>query len=119
VLLADEYRYGDMNRQFHSLIVQGSGSKVVAEAIERNGRIPFAAAHAIAFDKIDLPRMYDHLLYSHRQHHAIVQALENGESSRVAALMVEHAHGAKISINLTRVGLRSAAETAEIGALER
>ncbi|MFZ0145137.1 MAG: FCD domain-containing protein, partial [Candidatus Sulfotelmatobacter sp.] len=113
-----EARYGEMNRQFHRLIVQGSGSKVVTEAIERNGRIPFAAAHAIAFDKIDLPRMYDHLLYSHRQHHAIVQALENGESSRVAALMVEHALGAKISINLSRAGLRSVEASPEISALD-
>jgi GntR family transcriptional regulator of vanillate catabolism len=119
VMPADEARYGDMNKQFHSLIVQGSGSRVVAEAIERNGRIPFAAAHAIAFDKIDLPRMYDHLLYSHHQHHAIVQALENGESSRVASLMVEHAYGAKISINLSRVGLRPVGETAEISDLNR
>ena len=119
LLLADEACYGDMNKQFHSLIVQGSGSKVVAEALERNGRIPFAAAHAIAFDKIDLPRMYDHLLYSHRQHHAIVQALENGESSRVAALMVEHAHGAKVSINLSRVGLRPVGEPSVISSLDR
>lgn len=119
LVLADEARYGDMNRQFHSLIVEGSGSKVVAEALERNGRIPFAAAHAIAFDKIDLPRMYNHLLYSHGQHHSIVQALENGESSRVAALMVEHAHGAKVSINLSRVGSRLAGQTTEIAALDR
>jgi len=119
VVLADEARYGDMNKQFHSLIVLGSGSKVVAEALERNGRIPFAAAHAIAFDKIDLPRMYDQLLYSHRQHHDIVQALENGESSRVAALMVEHAHGAKISINLSRSGLRTPGQTAEVSDTDR
>ena len=33
---ADEARYGEMNRQFHTLIVQGAGSKVVAEAIARN-----------------------------------------------------------------------------------
>jgi len=117
--LADEARYGDMNKQFHSLIVQGSGSKVVAAAVDRNGRIPFAAAHAIAFDKIDLPRMYDHLLYSHRQHHAIVQALESGESSRVAALMVEHAHGAKVSINLSRAGLRPVGQTADLSDPDR
>src|SRR3974377_322232 len=53
---SDEARYGDMNTQFHGLIVQGAGSKVVAEAIERNGRIPFAAAHAIAFNRRHLPR---------------------------------------------------------------
>ena len=110
---SDEARYGDMNKQFHSLIVQGAGSKVVAEAIERNGRIPFAAAHAIAFDRIDLPRMYESLKYYHRQHHAIVQALENGEGARVAALMFEHASGAKESINMTRALLRAGAANAE------
>jgi GntR family transcriptional regulator of vanillate catabolism len=110
---SDEARYGEMNKQFHSLIVQGAGSKVVAEAIERNGRIPFAAAHAIAFDRVDLSRMYESLKYYHRQHHAIVQALENGEGARVAALMFEHASGAKESINMTRTSSRSGAANAE------
>ena len=106
LVMADEARYADMNKQFHSLIVQGAGSKVVADAIERNGRIPFAAAHAIAFDSVDLPRMYDSLRYYHRQHHAIVQALEFGEGARVAALMFEHASGAKESINMMRTASR-------------
>jgi GntR family transcriptional regulator, vanillate catabolism transcriptional regulator len=110
---SDEARYGDMNKQFHSLIVEGAGSKVVAEAIERNGRIPFAAAHAIAFDRVDLPRMYESLKYYNRQHHAIVQALENGEGARVAALMFEHASGAKESINMTRTSSRSGVANAD------
>lgn len=97
----DEARYGDMNRNFHSLIIQGAGSKVVADAIERNSRIPFAAAHAIAFDKVNLPRMHDMLWSAHHQHHAIVQALENGEGARVAALMFEHAYETKASINMS------------------
>ena len=104
---SDEDRYGDMNKQFHSLIVHGSGSKVIAEAIERNSRIPFAAAHAIAFDRIELRRMYDLLWYAHRQHHAIVQALETGEGERVAALMFEHAYTTKTSINMERKTWRS------------
>jgi len=105
---SDEDRYGDMNKQFHELIVEGSGSKVIAEAIERNSRIPFAAAHAIAFDRVDLSRMYDFLWYAHRQHHAIVQALDAGEGQRVAALMYEHAYGTKVSINMARHIWRSA-----------
>jgi GntR family transcriptional regulator, vanillate catabolism transcriptional regulator len=104
---SDEDRYGDMNKQFHALIIQGAGSKVIAEAIERNGRIPFAAAHAIAFDKVDLHRMFDMLWYAHRQHHAIVQSLETGEGERVAALMFEHAVGTKTSINMERRPWRS------------
>jgi GntR family transcriptional regulator of vanillate catabolism len=116
---SDEARYGDMNRQFHLLIVEGAGSKVVAEAIERNGRIPFAAAHAIAFDRVDLPRMYDSLRYYHRQHHAIVQALENGEGARVAALMFEHASGAKESINMTRTSSRSGTANGDVPTLDQ
>jgi GntR family transcriptional regulator, vanillate catabolism transcriptional regulator len=109
----DEARYGEMNRQFHSLIVEGSGSKVIAEAIAHNDRIPFAAAHAIAFDRFDLPRTYDMLRYAHRQHHAILQALENKEGTRVAALMFEHAYGIRESINLSRAISRAETESGE------
>jgi GntR family transcriptional regulator, vanillate catabolism transcriptional regulator len=108
---ADEARYADMNRQFHSIIVQGTGSKVLAEAIEHNERIPFAAAHAVAFGKADLHSMYDFLRYMHRQHHAIVQALENGEGGRVAALMYEHAYAVRESINVSPATSRRGAET--------
>jgi GntR family transcriptional regulator, vanillate catabolism transcriptional regulator len=97
---SDEERYGDMNKQFHALIIEGSGSKVIADALERNDRIPFAAAYAIAFDRVDLDKMYDSLSAAHREHHAIVQALENGEGARVASLMFEHAYSTKASINL-------------------
>jgi GntR family transcriptional regulator, vanillate catabolism transcriptional regulator len=97
---SDEERYGDMNKQFHALIIEGSGSRVIADALERNDRIPFAAAYAIAFDRVDLDKMYDSLSAAHRQHHAIVQALENGEGARVASLMFEHAYSTKASINL-------------------
>jgi GntR family transcriptional regulator, vanillate catabolism transcriptional regulator len=107
---SDEDRYGEMNKQFHSLIVQGAGSKVVAEAIERNNRVPFAAAHAIAFDRVDLQHMYDFLWYAHRQHHAIVDALEGGQAVRVAALMFEHAYVTKASINIPRKPWRSDTE---------
>jgi GntR family transcriptional regulator, vanillate catabolism transcriptional regulator len=102
LVASDLARYDEMNEQFHSLIVQGAGSKIVAEAIECNSRIPFAAAHAIAFGRVDLIRIYDSLSYAHRQHHAIVRALENGEGTRVAALMLEHAYEAKISVDMGR-----------------
>ncbi len=106
----DEARYGEMNKHFHSLIIQGAGSKVISDALERNNRIPFAAAHAIAFDRADLVRMYDSLSYSHHQHHAIVRALENGEGARLAALMYEHAYETKSSINMSPKTWRSGDE---------
>lgn len=116
---SDEARYGEMNKQFHDLIVQGAGSKVIAEAIERTGRIPFAAAYAIAFDKVNLTGMYEMLRTAHRQHHSIVQALENGEGARVAALMFEHAYLTKASINMSRPAWRPGAEDGDLPSNEK
>ncbi|HXU22067.1 MAG TPA: GntR family transcriptional regulator [Verrucomicrobiae bacterium] len=110
LLESDEARYGEMNKQFHSLIIEGAGSKVIADTIERNDRIPFAAAYAIAFDNVNLPRMYDYLYSAHHQHHLIVQALENGEGGRVAALMYEHAYATKASINMVRKPLAATSD---------
>jgi GntR family transcriptional regulator, vanillate catabolism transcriptional regulator len=117
--ISDEARYGDMNQQFHSILVRGCGSKVIAEAIQHNDRIPFASAHAIAFDRVDLPRMYDLLHYTHRQHHSIVQALENKEGARVAALMFEHACAIRESINMSRAMSRVTAENSDSPAVEK
>src|ERR1700689_1885972 len=32
IVVSDEERYGEMNTKFHTLIIQGAGSKVIAEA---------------------------------------------------------------------------------------
>ena len=86
----DEGLYADMNDRFHKLILTESRSALLAETLERNSRIPFAGPQALAFDKGNLDQMYDMLHYAHRQHHAIVEALERGQSARAEALMREH-----------------------------
>jgi len=97
---SDEGLYAEMNERFHELILKGSGSALLAATIERNSRIPFAGPQALAFDKRNLDEMYDLLKFAHRQHHAIVEALERGQGARAEALMREHANSAKVSINL-------------------
>ena len=96
----DEGRYAEMNSRFHALIVQAAQSPILTTALEKNGRIPFAGAQALAFDKSGLEQMYDMLCFAHRQHHSIVEALESGQSARAEALMREHANTAKQSINI-------------------
>ena len=96
---ADEQRYGEMNGRLHTLIVEGAGSRIVAEALARNDHVPFASARAVAFSR-DLAVLLPVLHYAHRQHHAIVQALENREAARVEALMREHATPVKEALNL-------------------
>ena len=96
---ADEQRYSEMNGRFHALIVEGAGSRILADALARNDHVPFASASAVAFSR-DTAQLLPVLNYAHRQHHAIVQALENRESARAEALMREHATPVKEVLNL-------------------
>jgi GntR family transcriptional regulator of vanillate catabolism len=102
LLEADESRYGELNGRFHGLIVEAAGSRAIADALARNDHVPFAAARAVAFDRLDKVSMFDILRYAHRQHHAIAQALEGGEGARAEALMREHLAPVKESLNLGR-----------------
>ncbi len=95
----DDFAYAEMNARFHALIVEASGSRVIADAIAFNDRVPFAAAKSFAFDKASPAANFAILRYAHRQHHAIVQAIENGEGARVEALLREHTHPVKESLN--------------------
>lgn len=105
---SDEALYAEMNARFHSLILRAAESPILTDALERNSRIPFAGPQALAFDKANLDHMYDLLYYAHRQHHAIVQAFELGQSGRVEDLMREHANTVKQSINLAGLTVSAA-----------
>ena len=101
---SDEALYADMNARFHQLIVREARSSIIEQALERNARIPFAGPQTVAFDKTSLDRMYDKLLYAHRQHYFIVVAIERGEGARVEALMREHTNPVKDNLNLPGIG---------------
>jgi GntR family transcriptional regulator, vanillate catabolism transcriptional regulator len=110
---SDEARYAEMNSRFHALILHAAGSAILTSAFERIARVPFAGPQALAFDRAQLERMFDRLHYAHCQHHSIVGALESGQAGRVDALMREHAHGVKESLNL--VGFHAASGDAVMG----
>ena len=111
---SDEGLYAEMNERFHGSIVQGAGSALLAETLARNSRIPFAGPQALAFDRGNLAQMYEMLHYAHRQHHAIVDALEHGQSARAEALMREHANSVKESINLAAPSLSGGESTGRL-----
>jgi GntR family transcriptional regulator of vanillate catabolism len=99
---SDEFLYAEMNRRFHALIIEGANSPSVTGAVILNSRIPFAAAGAVAFGQSRLQEAYQILCYAHRQHHAIVEALENREGARVEALLREHTAPVKESLDVIR-----------------
>jgi GntR family transcriptional regulator of vanillate catabolism len=97
---SDAALYADMNGRMHGLIVEEARSPMIGQALERISHVPFAAPQALAFDKTNLEYMNRRLVYAHRQHHYIVDALERGEGARVEALMREHVNPVKESLNV-------------------
>ncbi|MCC6246310.1 MAG: GntR family transcriptional regulator [Rubrivivax sp.] len=86
-------RWSALNARFHGAIVRGDGrSHVIADAIARNNHLPFASADSITVQKHHLDRELRKLRMAQMQHRLVVQALEQGESARVEALMREHAN---------------------------
>ena len=84
--------WSELNRDFHSTIVEATGSSVIADAIARNNHLPFASADSIIIDNSLLEREYEKLRFAQLQHELVLDALERGESARVEALMREHAN---------------------------
>jgi GntR family transcriptional regulator of vanillate catabolism len=107
---SDEARYAEMNGRFHELIVVEARSAMIEQNLARNARIPFVAPQALAFDNTGLDHMFPRLMYAHRQHHYVVDALESGEGARAEALMREHINPVKESLNLS--ALRNAPQAA-------
>ncbi|MEM5328424.1 FCD domain-containing protein [Paraburkholderia sp. JHI2823] len=87
-----ETRYAATNGRFHALIVEAAHNLAVSTALALNDKLPFVAPGTVVFDKTAQERQFMMLSYAHRQHHAIVGALVNGEGVRVEALMKEHTH---------------------------
>ena len=111
---SDEARYAEMNARFHAILLREADSAILSDALERNARIPFGGSQALAFDKTNLEPMYDALHYAHRQHHAIVEAIENGQSGRAEALMQEHVYAVKLSLNVAGLGLAAGEDAARL-----
>jgi len=87
--------YASMNDRFHALILEASGNRALQRAISLNNTLPFAPASAMlpmqATDR-------DWMLYAHRQHHMLVDAMKRGEGARAQALAVEHTEVAQINL---------------------
>lgn len=97
----DDVRYAAMNGRFHALIVDAAQNMAVSAALSLNDKIPFVSPFTIAFDESARERQFMMLMYAHRQHHAITDALKKGEGARVEALMKEHTQISKESLNLS------------------
>ena len=96
----DEDAYATMNRRFHDLIVGGARDPLLSDLIHRVYSVPFVAPNVVAFKRIPLEEIYPILMSGHHQHHAIVDAIEEGQADLAETLMRGHSSPARRSLGL-------------------
>lgn len=89
--VGDLERYGAYNLAFHDALVAAAGNGAVEAALSKNNLEPFAGAGAFALDLADLTAEYGHLLAAHRQHQAVLEAIERGDAETAERIMRDHA----------------------------
>lgn len=100
VVKDDESAYADMNREFHDIIVNGADDPLLSDLIHRVYSVPFVAPNVVAFNRIPLDEIYPILMSGNHQHHAIVDAIEDGQADLAETLMRGHSSPARRSLGL-------------------
>ena len=97
----DDYAaYVEMNSRFHELLVEGCGNTALARTIEMLNGLPFAAASAMLPMQSSIGEGQESMQLAHRQHHALVQAMERGQGFRAQALCEEHVEIARMNLDV-------------------
>lgn len=111
----DEESYAEMNGRFHDLIVGGARDPLLRELIQRVYSVPFVAPNVVAFKHVPLQEVYPVLVSAQHQHHAIVDAIEQGQPDVAESLMRGHSSPARRSLGLEggHVGEHRPLESAE------
>lgn len=100
VIVEDEEAYARMNGRFHDLIVSGAADPLLTDLVHRVYSVPFVAPNVVASNRIPLDEIYPILMSGHRQHHAIVDAIEAGQPDVAESLMRGHSTPARRTLGL-------------------
>jgi len=96
--LEDEDRYGEMNAEFHRIIVENCGSAPVINVLQKLNNMPFIGPSVLVFNRVGLERAYVLLLRAHGHHHALVDAISRGDAARAEAIFREHGNSQRQSL---------------------
>ena len=82
------------------LFLEASGNRALQRAVALNSRLPFAPPSAMLPMQGAVALDRDWMLYAHRQHHLLTDALRRGEGARAQALATEHVAVAQLNMRL-------------------
>ncbi|WP_237214594.1 GntR family transcriptional regulator [Falsiroseomonas oryziterrae] len=92
--------YAAMNGALHAAIVEAAGNAALSRALAMVEALPFAGANALVPAAGGGAQRLALMVFAHRQHHLLVEALEAGQGSRAEALAREHADNARRNLRL-------------------
>jgi GntR family transcriptional regulator of vanillate catabolism len=93
-------RYLHLNESFHARLLRLARSSVLERAIEGIVALPFAGPSAFVLAEAQLPASRDILIVAHRQHCALIEAMEGRQSARAESLAREHARLALTNLEI-------------------
>ncbi|WP_311239768.1 MULTISPECIES: GntR family transcriptional regulator [unclassified Xanthomonas] len=96
----DEQTYGAINARFHRAIVVAANKPILTETVDRCTLVPFVSPVNVVFGQRSATLAYDDLYYGHRQHGAIVSAIEQRDGARAELLFREHANTQRHSMGM-------------------
>lgn len=102
-LKEDEGAYAKINQRFHEIIVRGARNPLLSDLLQRVYRVPFVAPGVVAFNRVPASEIFPILMSGHHQHHAIVAAIEAGQSDVAESLMRGHSSPARRSLGVDRL----------------
>lgn len=109
--LKDYAAYAEMNNRLHEAIVQACGNRALQRALTLNDKLPFAQASAMLPMQGAVGLDRDWMLYAHKQHHMLVDALRRGESTRAQHIATEHI---EVALNNLRTALEMREQMSEV-----
>lgn len=91
--------YIAFNAQFHEMIAELSGSRIIQRELERVMQLPFSGPSAFLNAQTSVPAFRTSLVFGQMQHRAIAHAIEMREGARAEAVTREHARLARINLD--------------------
>lgn len=96
--------YAEVNRKFHSLLTEMSGSEAIQRHLGQSAGVNFGDPSAFVVARWVMPEAHTEFLIAHEHHKQIVHAISRRDSARSDALLVEHGRkGCRAMVHAIRV----------------
>jgi GntR family transcriptional regulator of vanillate catabolism len=93
-------RYLDLNKAFHTAMIDLADNQVLRRAIERIWMLPFTSPSAIVILYKTVPASKAMIPIAQEHHRGIIEAIEHGDGERAYVLAYEHAYMTRRNLEL-------------------